>query len=85
MRLKRREGIRRDLWHDRGHDRYFRNSDQSFPGHADFCRGDFGGVWISEPAAARGSGEIHCVVAVLVFGDWDWDWLGDVSVFAVKD
>lgn len=89
MRLKRREDIRRELrpgrGHDWEHDRYFfRNSAESFPGHACICRDDFGGVRISEPAAADGSGEVHSVVAVFVFGDWDWDWLGDVSVFAVR-
>jgi hypothetical protein len=76
MRLKRRGDTKRD--------RRFGNAAQSFSGDADFCVGDFRGVWILEPPPADRTREVYFVVAVFVFGGGDWDWVGDVSCVAVR-
>src|SRR5271165_2095981 len=76
MRLKPRGDTKRDG--------RFGNAAEPFSGHADFCAGDFRGVWIFEPAAAAGASEICFVVAVFVFAGGHWDWVGDVSGIAVR-
>ena len=58
---------------------------QPFSGDGYVCADGVCRVWIFEPQAHAGAGEIYWVVVSVVRADRGWDRVGDVSVFAVDN